>query len=401
MQPEDLATALTHGFAVRPGSPHGHGTCSAHGARASYSGGVTTHAAKAPPTAPGSRAARAVHRAARSEHALNRALARLLRRRGWSPRVIPYTGYGTDSWARVLCRVILSPPGVSERTETAVRGWRHFVSAKLGGVPVTVDVGGRRHVVESGGGGYIDVLVETDLRPGWATAEIRIADAPVAEAPLRVVGPYERLGIVSDIDDTVLVTALPRPLLAFWNTFVRPEESRRPVPGMADLYRTLTQHDPGAFVVYVSTGAWNLAPALQRFLRRRGFPDGPMLLTDWGPTPDGWFRSGQDHKRHTFRRLMDELPQLRWVLVGDDGQHDPALYDELAWARPEHVRLVAIRQLAPTEQVLTHGTPLPLPGQKAPIESGSSVPWLQAPTGHALVEQLQRRGMTQDQTLRP
>ncbi|GAA4355760.1 DUF2183 domain-containing protein [Angustibacter luteus] len=341
-----------------------------------------------------------MHRAARTEDAFERALARLLFRRGWRPRVIPYVGYGTPSNARVLGRVLLSPPGVGQRSDVAVRGWRHFVSAKLGGVPVVVDVGGRRQVVESGRGGYIDVVVEVALEPGWTTAEMRISGAGVAEAPIRIVGTDERLGIISDIDDTVLVTALPRPFLAFWNTFVRHEESRRPVPGMAELYRTLTRHHPGAFVVYVSTGAWNLAPALQRFLRRRGFPDGPLLLTDWGPTPDGWFRSGQDHKRRTLRRLVDEFPQMRWVLVGDDGQHDPALYEELAWARPDHIRLVAIRQLGLTEQVLTHGTPTPRVGQRVSATT-ADVPWVQASNGHGIVESLRQQGLTRDETLRP
>lgn len=342
-----------------------------------------------------------LHRAARSEDALNRALARLLYRRGWRPRVIPYTGYGSDGWVRVLARVLMSPPGVGDREDIGTRGWRHFVSAKLGGVPVTVDVGGRRHVVESGRGGYVDAVLSSELAPGWTTVGLRIAQADAASAPVRVVGAHERLGVVSDIDDTVLVTALPRPLLAFWNTFVRPEESRRPVPGMAELYRTLLEHQPDAFVVYVSTGAWNLAPALGRFLLRRGFPAGPLLLTDWGPTPEGWFRSGQDHKRATLRRLVDELPQLRWVLVGDDGQHDPQLYDEIVWARPDEVRLVAIRQLAVTEQVLTHGTPLPLPGSREDTRSGRLVPRVRAPNGHALVTELRRAGMLDDDTLRP
>jgi phosphatidate phosphatase APP1 len=347
----------------------------------------------------------APHGAARVEDALNRALVRLLFRRGWRPRIIPYTGYGAEGWARVLCRVLLAPPGVGDRDDSAVRGWRHFVSAKLAGVPVTVDVCGARQVAESGRGGYVDLVlpVPASVEPqgGWTTAGLHVAGALAAQAPVRMVGADERLGVISDIDDTVLVTALPRPVLAFWNTFVRREESRRPAPGMADLYRVLTRHSPDAFVVYVSTGAWNLAPALQRFLRRRGFPQGPLLLTDWGPTPDGWFRSGQDHKRRTLRRLMDDLPNLRWVLVGDDGQHDPALYEELVWARPERVRLVVVRELGVTEQVLTHGSPVALHGQPAVAGSGLAVPWLSAPNGQALAEELARRSMTEDQTLRP
>ena len=84
-------------------------------------------------------------------------------------------------------------------------------------------------------------------------------------------------------------------------------------------------------------------------------------MTDWGPTPDGWFRSGRLHKRTQLARLMDDLPGVRWVLVGDDGQHDPQLYREAAADRPGRVLAIAIRRLSPTEQVLTHGSPLPLP----------------------------------------
>ncbi|GMA89172.1 hypothetical protein GCM10025868_44220 [Angustibacter aerolatus] len=187
-----------------------------------------------------------------------------------------------------------------------MRGWRHFLSARRAASASSLDLGGRRHVLSSGRGGYLDEVVAVDLPPGWSQGRLSVEGGDVTTVDVRVVGPDERVGLVSDIDDTVLMTALPRPLLAFWNTFVRREESRRPVPGMAELYRTVLQHNPGAFVVYVSTGAWNLAPALQRFLRRRGFPPGPLLLTDWGPTPDGWFRSGPEHKRAALRRLVDE-----------------------------------------------------------------------------------------------
>lgn len=351
---------------------------------------------------PDPRADPVIHRAARVEDALNRTAARALTRRGWRPRIINYTGYGSQGWVRVLARVLVSPPPVGRR-ESAMRGWRHFLSAKVGGVPVTIDVDGARHVVETGRGGYVDVVLPSSLPAGWGEVTVSIAGGDPQPAAVRVVGAAEHLGIISDIDDTVLVTAMPRPLLAFWNTFVRPEESRKPVPGMAEVYGALRQDDPDAFVVYVSTGAWNVAPALRRFVQRKGFPQGPLLLTDWGPTPEGWFRSGLDHKRSTLRRLVDELPQLRWVLVGDDGQHDPQLYDELVWARPDDVRLVIVRQLGAAEQVLTHGLPVPLTtarGTGRP-RAGDTVPWVFAPNGHLLLRHLGQRDLLGERTLGP
>jgi phosphatidate phosphatase APP1 len=130
------------------------------------------------------------------------------------------------------------------------------------------------------------------------------------------------------------------------------------VPGMASLYDALLASHPGAPTVYVSTGAQNTAGTLARFLARNAFPAGALLLTDWGPTNTGWFRSGRDHKRACLEALATDFPRIRWVLVGDDGQHDPAIYAEFARAHPDRVRAVLIRQLTATQQVLAHGTPV-------------------------------------------
>jgi phosphatidate phosphatase APP1 len=36
---------------------------------------------------------------------------------------------------------------------------------------------------------------------------------------------------------------------------------------------------------------------------------------------------------------------VRWTLVGDTGEHDPALYEEFARARPDRVRAVLLRDV--------------------------------------------------------
>jgi phosphatidate phosphatase APP1 len=333
-----------------------------------------------------------LHVSARVEDAVHARVVRVLSRRGWRPRVVPYPTYGATGrpdddgagWVRVLARVKLSPPAAPFVPRDVVRWWREFLTVTVTGQPVSVRVGGRTYELPTARGGYIDTVVDSDLPPGWHDLVLQVAGRDPVTARVRIVGPDERLGLVSDIDDTVMITALPRPLLAFWNTFVVHESQRRPVPGMAALYARLRVAEPDALVVYLSTGAWNVARAIARFLDRHGYPEGPLLMTDWGPTAEGWFRSGQAHKRRELRRLVRELPQLRWVLVGDDGQHDPHLYEELVRERPEAVRLVLIRELTASEQVRTHGSPVP-PDVVTPP---SPVPWLRGPDGAALASQL-------------
>ncbi|NLE71605.1 MAG: DUF2183 domain-containing protein [Actinomycetales bacterium] len=305
------------------------------------------------------------HVGARLEDRAYALLARRLARRGWVPRIEPYAGYGAPGWVRVMARAVLAPPGTSSAqvaeedaasARRAVRGWRSFLTVPVAHAALRVEVAGREHDVRADRGGYVDAVLEADLDPGWGEVGLSLGGSAV-RAPVLVVPPGPGVALVSDVDDTAMVTALPRPLLAAWNTLVLHEYARRPVPGMAGLYRRWLAANPGAPTFYLSTGAWNVAPALRRFLERAGCPLGPLLLTDWGPTNTGWFRSGREHKLTTLRRLLREFPERRWVLVGDDGQHDPQIYAQIAEEHPGRVAVVAIRQLSPAEQVLAHGTP--------------------------------------------
>ena len=335
-------------------------------------------------------APRPIHVAARLEDALQGLVGAGLRRAGWRPTVVAFPGYGLEgAWVRVLARVVLEPlrplgPGKD------ARGWRRFASPSAADVPVVVEVGGERVVVRTSREGYVDVRVDADLPAGWATATLTVEGRSVGvQARLRVASGEATTGIVSDVDDTVVVTMLPRPLVAFRNAFLAREGSRRPVPGMADLYAALVAAEPDAFVVYLSTGAWNVAPALAAFLSRHRYPTGPLLLRDWGPAPTGWFGSGRDHKRRELARLLEDFPHLRWILVGDDGQHDPATYGAVAAAHPDRVRAVLLRELSLTEQVATHGGAGPIAEDVDP----SDVPTLRGRDGAELLEAARAAGL--------
>jgi phosphatidate phosphatase APP1 len=328
------------------------------------------------------------HRAARFEDRVHAVLDRRLRRRGWRVTVVPFTGYGAPGWARVMARVLLSRPGPRRpRRPAAVRGWRSFLTLPVKDTVVTIEVAGRTHEVRSDRGGYVDCVVKGALSPGWTVVRLSVGDTEPVEAMVRVVDPAARFGVISDVDDTVMVTMLPRPLLAAWHTFVLDEHARMAVAGMAVLYERLANAHPGAPVFYLSTGAWNVAPALNRFLARHLYPAGPLLLTDWGPTNERWFRSGRDHKQAALVRLAEEFPQVRWLLIGDDGQHDREIYAQFADTHPDHVFAIAIRQLSATQTVLAGSLPTGHDAAKAMDMHGHK--WLSAPDGAGLWRLLQ------------
>lgn len=338
-----------------------------------------------------------LHRAARIEDTYHRWRERRGRKRGLVTTIVPYAGYGTTSWARILCRVVLSDAtGAPTQRAEKVRGWRSFFSIPVEDIDVSVMVGGVEHTVRPTRGGIVDVRLSATLELGWQEVTLGAADSESVTAPIFVLDPGAGFGIISDIDDTVMVTALPRPFLAAWNTFVLDEHARTPVAGMAVLYERLTRATPTPPVIYLSTGAWNVAPTLTRFLGRNLYPAGPLLLTDWGPTHDRWFRSGQDHKRSSLARLAVEFPDMSWLLIGDDGQHDEELYGEFAKAHPENVAGVAIRQLSTGEAVFAGGR-----STAAERERTSSVRWFYGQNGAELAAKLSDAGLLVHQAEHP
>ena len=330
------------------------------------------------------------HWGGRTETKLNLWVMRFFRRLGWRERIEPFVGYGAapgthtgtcpeqkylsktqgeettpTGWVRVLARVMVAPKkrGLKPHTSAfgvgdaprSVRGWRSFFSAQAPLVTVTVVVEGKPYEATSDSGGYIDVVLPSQLGSGWQEVSLITGEGMSAAAGIQVLDSHQKIGLLSDIDDTALVTSVPRPLLALWNTFILHESARAAVPGMAKLYRKLQHQYPDLPMFYLSTGPWNVVPALLRFFAFHRFPSGTLLMTDFGPTNTGWFRSGKEHKLRSLARLAQDFPKIKWILIGDDGQHDPAIYDEFSGSHPENVEGIAIRQLTPTESILAHG----------------------------------------------
>lgn len=151
---------------------------------------------------------------------VNSTRIRLAGRWNFSPQTIGYQGYGSSTgWVRVLGRVLLtkkpvpgSPAAHAALNGTQnVRGWRAFTSVPLQHTEVEITIGGVSTRVKADRGGLIDTVVDVKLSPGWHTAVLQADGTEPVETLIQVIGEDAKFGIVSDIDDTVMVTALPWP----------------------------------------------------------------------------------------------------------------------------------------------------------------------------------------------
>lgn len=291
--------------------------------------------------------------------------------------MLPYSGYAGPERARVLGRLVLAPADVDPAARRGIPGWRRLLTLESPGTPVEVELGEAREAATSDSAGVVDVALDTSMPPGVARAALRVAGRGPVPANVHVASADAAVGVVCDVDDTVWITGLAHPFRAAWRTLTGSSSTRKSVPGMAALLCRAVEGQDHPAVVYLSNGPWNLAGPVSRFLERNGFPPGALLMTDWGITPHRWFRDGRAHKASALARLADDLPAVAWVLIGDDGEHDPALYEDFARSHPDRVAAIVLRQVLPG--LSSHG-----PEQNRI----GDVPVVRGPDGEALLPRL-------------
>lgn len=308
--------------------------------------------------------ARTAHYAGRGYRAALRFAARPVRRdRSLKGYLIePFNGYGTPEEVHLKGRVFRQPTlgsGLSEgsalRDGTDVL--RRLGRWGLSRASVTARLAGAEKTVTTDRDGYFEVVLRPESalpsNRRWHEVELELnhrGETIRERGSVFVPPPEARTVVISDIDDTVVLTGVANVGTMLYRLFVQDAESRTAFPGVAALYRALyrgpsgDEHNP---MLYVSRGPWSIYDVLVEFFRMHDIPEGPVLyLREWGltlqrPLP----RRAQEHKHDLIEEMLERYADLPAILIGDSGQHDPEIYAEIVHRYPGRIRAVYIRDV--------------------------------------------------------
>lgn len=243
-----------------------------------------------------------------------------------------------------------SPAATDGRADNLRRSLQQLHVDEREHQPITLRLGKQELRTRSDDEGRFSVTI-ADLRQlpsGWQTVLARSRHAE-ASGGLLLVPPQNQRGLISDLDDTILVTDVAKLSRMLSNTLLKNAAQRAAVPGMAPLYARTMAANPvpeAAPVFYLSASPQQLQGSIQRFLDLNAFPRGVLLTrrisNDRGGEP--LF----DLVAYKIRRIEDiftRLPGVRFVLVGDDVQSDPEIYEQIRQRHPERVEAVWIRRV--------------------------------------------------------
>lgn len=189
---------------------------------------------------------------------------------------------------------------------------------------------------------------------GWIDYEVSIIhdNKPIISKE-SYIRPYKgNLGIISDIDDTFLVAYTINPIKKLYHLLFRNVNSRKVFEDVVPHYQALStagrqnNEELNAFF-YVSSSEWNLYRFLVQFTTIHKLPKAVLLLKDIKTSLTNFFwsgRGGHNHKFEKIKHILEFYPNLKYVLIGDDSQHDPFLYEAISKIFPLTVKVIYIRQ---------------------------------------------------------
>lgn len=291
-----------------------------------------------------------------------------LRRRlhiGYGPvHILPYRSYGVANQFTVIGRVIEQKRTILADDDDTwwdnlLNMYRRFNSREIAGVPLRVSYGDDYVDTVTDGEGYF--RANLPLTPplqfsGWFTANVTITTPGAynktevrADADVLVPPSDANFGVISDIDDTVVLTHATHFLKMARMVFLGNARSRLPFAGVAAFYQALSLGKDGKGanpIFYVSSSAWNIYDLLIDFLEHNEIPVGPLLLADYGLDQTSFpFTSHDSHKLSQIRQILATYPNLPFVLIGDSGQRDHAIYQQINYEYPGRILAIYLRDV--------------------------------------------------------
>ncbi len=332
--------------------------------------------------------------------------------------VLIYNGYGDRQRIHIKGRVLVNKGELESRDNDTL--WRNLInmyrrleSDEVPFAELIVRAGGAETRVKADEEGYFQTWLDlaNPVPEGnlWQEVEAELLH-PIPEnqpGPIKGTGkalippPTARFAVISDIDDTVVQTDAAHLVRMARHVFLGNARTRLPFPGVAAFYRALLDGAHGNDLnplFYVSSSPWNLYDLLVDFFGLQNIPLGPVLfLRDWGLTPEEILPvDNRNYKMKVIRELMDFYHEMPFILIGDSGQEDPEIYQEVVASYPGRVLAVYIRNVSRdlkrpeaikmlAQEVLQHGSTLILADDTLSIaRHASEKGWIASQSLHGI-----------------
>lgn len=160
-----------------------------------------------------------------------------------------------------------------------------------------------------------------------------------------------KLNVISDVDDSIMVSYTKTNFKRFFTTLFKVAEKRDVVSYSQELFEFLKTKNARFF--YVSKSENNLFLLIATFISHNKLPIGPLLLTPYLSASQLLFnKKERDFKLNRIKYIVENSNNENFILLGDDTQKDMEIYATIARNYPSQIVTVYIRKTKQTSTKL-------------------------------------------------
>lgn len=229
---------------------------------------------------------------------------------------------------------------------------QRFRAKPLKTTAIEVIINGDTKRVYTNSKGFFTCEVKHSLtKPGWYPYELYWKRNNKRFESEYYLGDEHETGVISDIDDTLLVSHSTRLIRKMALILFRNAHTRKTIPFLNHWHSYIrdlndTAHPKDFF--YVSNSEWNLYDFLVDFFGINELPKGVFFLQNLKKGLRDLMYSGKTHGSHkqiSIEFLLQFYPNKKFILVGDNGQKDMEIYHEIVAKFHPRIKGVMIRKL--------------------------------------------------------
>ena len=303
---------------------------------------------------------------------LRRLKALVKKKLGWEgdPIILPYRGYGNENRFFIKGRVIedtgLSQPEENDKIGQNILAMiKRYSSGGISDVEVFAEFQGisKKYVTDEDGFFNVEMEMKEEMirEKDWQQVHFYMKGKGrtivEAEGEVLLTRKKANFGVITDIDDTLLVSHATNARKKLRLMLFKNAKTRLPFDGVAAFYCALERGISGKEkdylnpFFYVSSSEWNLYDLLADFCHYHNLPKGPFLLRQVSVSLGKIWKAGggnHNHKLDKIRHILDLHQEREFILIGDSGQHDAEIYKQVVKEYPERINTIYIRDVRPS-----------------------------------------------------
>ena len=264
-----------------------------------------------------------------------------------------YTSFVTKSHIYIKGRLLANSIPKSRETDSHIRAlwvsFRRALTREVKNAVVKLKYGKQEIDLMTDDEGYFEYLTAVDKvkSASWIQL-IAVVGGKTQTLDVQLSKYLEsvELGIISDIDDTIMITkvkSLFKLRMLINSVFINPFR-RRPIASAAAFYRQeLTSIEGKGPIVYISNSPWNMYDYVKAFLTYNGFPKGEIQLRDFGLHMLRKKKPLQFQNKYLeISKVLKVFQNTKFMLVGDSAESDFDIYSKINYEYPGRIDKIVI-----------------------------------------------------------